>query len=196
MAEVPSRDLVDRLRSGEGAAFDELYAAERDRVYRFLFRLCGGRRDLAEDLFQETWMRLARHARTLRADTDLVAWLYTVGRNLHRSHARWAVVDRRALGRLERWWYLDDAPSQRPDERAAAAAALSRLEAAIAELPGAQREVLLLAVGEGLPQDEVARLLGMSHDAVRQRLSRARAALARQVETEDPTCNAIVPVNR
>jgi RNA polymerase sigma-70 factor (ECF subfamily) len=196
VADGPGRELIERLRSGDGAAFDEVYAAERDAIYRFLFRLCG-RRDLAEDLFQETWMRLARHARALRLDTDLRAWLYTVARNLHRSHARWAIVDRRALARLERWWYLDGAPaSHRPDERAAAGAALSRLEAALAALPSAQREVLLLAVGEGLPQDQVARLLGLSHDAVRQRLSRARAALARHLEREDPTCNAIVPVNR
>src|SRR5262245_34754552 len=78
-------DLLARLRRGDGDAFDAVYAAHREGLFRFLARLCG-RVELAEDLFQETWMRLARHAHALRDGTNLGAWLYTVARNLHRSH--------------------------------------------------------------------------------------------------------------
>jgi RNA polymerase sigma factor (sigma-70 family) len=178
-------DLLARLRRGEGGAFDEVYAAHHQAIHRFLLRLCR-RRELAEDLFQETWMRLARHARSLRDDTNVRAWLYTVARNLHRSHERWTLVDQRSLAALSRWWHVG-APTA-PEERLAAGAALARLEAAIRELPAAQREVLLLVAAEELPQDEVARILGINHDAVRQRVSRARAALAKLLATEDATC--------
>jgi RNA polymerase sigma-70 factor (ECF subfamily) len=175
-------DLLGRLRRGDERAFDAVYAAHKDALYRFLARMCG-RRDLAEDLFQETWVRLARHAARLRDDTDLRAWLYAVARNLCRSHARWAVLDARAVEALGRWWYLDARPP--PDDQAASSAAVARLAAAFGMLPARHREVLALVAGEGLGQDDAARILGITHEAARQRLARARAALARRLEPED-----------
>jgi RNA polymerase sigma factor (sigma-70 family) len=171
---------MERLRRGDGAAFDSVYARHKDEVWRFLMRL-GGRRELAEDLFQETWLRLARHARQLAPDTNLRAWLYAVARNLHRSHVRWALLDERARTALARWWYLDQAPL-RADARADAAGALGRLRSAFDALPAAHREVLVLAVDEDLSSVDVAKVLSLSHDAARQRLSRARAALAAALE--------------
>jgi RNA polymerase sigma-70 factor (ECF subfamily) len=172
-------ELVARLRSGDGAAFDAVYDAYREQLFRFLARLTG-RREVAEDLFQETWMRLAQHARTLRDDTNLRAWLFAVARNLARSHGRWTILDARTTRALARWWYLGAPPA--PDDEAAANATLSRLEEAFAALPDAHREVLALAAGEGLPHDEVGRILGLSPEATRQRLARARAVLARRLE--------------
>jgi RNA polymerase sigma factor (sigma-70 family) len=172
--------LLERLRRGDGAAFDSVYEQHKDEVWRFLMRL-GRRRELAEDLFQETWLRLARHAHELAADTNVRAWLYAVARNLHRSHVRWAVLDERARTALARWWYLDQAPL-RADARVDAAGALGRLRSAFDALPAAHREVLVLAVGEDLSSVDVAKALSLSHDAARQRLSRARAALAAALE--------------
>lgn len=181
--------MIAGLRAGTPEAFDAAYAAHKDIVYRFLFGLCR-QKALAEDLFQETWLRLARHAPGLRPDTNLRAWLCTVARNLYRSHARWALLDVRALAALERWWYLEAAPA--PEDRLTAAGTLARLATAFADLPPAFREVLLLAVGEGLPQEQVARVLGISHDAVRQRLARARGALASRVSLEDGRWNGTI----
>ena len=83
--EADRRELLDGLRRGDAAAFDRVYARYRDRIYRFLRRLTGGDRPLADDLFQETFLKLARHAFRLRDDTDLAAWLYTVARNEYRA---------------------------------------------------------------------------------------------------------------
>jgi RNA polymerase sigma-70 factor (ECF subfamily) len=168
------RDLVDRLRRGEAAAFDRVYARYRQRIYGFLARLAG-RRDLADDLFQETFLKLATHATRLAEETDLAAWLFTVARNAWRSHLRWTLFDldrRRALA-----WDEPDAPPS-PHDRATATEDRRRLERALAKLSPADREVLLLVGVEGLPQDQVAGILGMKHDAVRQRVARARARLA------------------
>src|SRR5690242_7180313 len=73
--------LVARLRQGDADAFDEVYAAFNARLFTFLVRL-SRRRDVAEDLLEETWLRLVKHARRLRPDTRLAAWLFTVARHL------------------------------------------------------------------------------------------------------------------
>lgn len=181
-AEAPP-DLVTRLRAGDPAAFDAAYESHSAAIYRFLSRLCGGR-DVAQDLFQETWMRLARHGRTLRPDTNLRAWLYTVARNLARSHARWAGLDAASVAAVARWWYLPGAGAT-PHDAAVASDAAGRLQRALERLPAQGREILLLVAGEGLAVDEAARVLGLSPEAARQRLHRARATLARDLPRED-----------
>jgi RNA polymerase sigma-70 factor (ECF subfamily) len=183
--DLSAAPLVARLRAGDAAAFSEAYDRHAAAIFRFLHRLCG-RRELAEDLFQETWLRLARHARALRPDTELRAWLYAVARNLARSHARFALVDAAAVAALARWWYLVP-PTQAaaPEAAAVAADAAARLERAVARLPAAQREILLLVAGEGLGADEAARVLGLRPEAARQRLHRARAELAKSLPKED-----------
>src|SRR5262245_5384316 len=92
-------ELVLRLRRGEEAAFDAAYDLYRRRLFGFLARL-SGRRDVAEDLLQETFLRLAAKARLLAEDTNLRAWLFAVARNLFISHRRAVVVD---LDRIERF---------------------------------------------------------------------------------------------
>ncbi|HEY2729030.1 MAG TPA: RNA polymerase sigma factor [Polyangia bacterium] len=182
--DAPSTDLIARLRAGDASAFSEAYAAHAPATYRFLRRLCRSSA-LAEDLFQETWLRLAQHARGLRADTELRAWLYAVARNLVRSHARFALADAAGMAALAHWWYLD-APAPAPDEAAVAADAGARLVRAMARLPIAGREVLSLVAGEGLSVDEAARVLAIRPEAARQRLHRARAELARHLPKEEP----------
>src|SRR6185369_8199623 len=95
VAEVDAQ-VIDRLRGGDPAAFDQVYRRYTPGLYAFLARLAR-RAAIAEELLQETWLRLATHARALPADVNLAAWLYTVARNLYRSHRRWRLVD---VGRL------------------------------------------------------------------------------------------------
>src|SRR5215210_918359 len=67
------RVLVARLRAGDTGAFDEVYDAYRPRVFAFLLRMTRSR-TLAEDLLDETWLRLVRHVHSLRADTRVGPW--------------------------------------------------------------------------------------------------------------------------
>jgi RNA polymerase sigma factor (sigma-70 family) len=177
------RPLVDALRRGDTAAFDAVYARYRGRIYGFLLRL-GRRADVAEDLFQETFLKLARSAPRLAEDTDLAAWLFTVARNAWVSHRRWSMLDLSRLVALH-----DDArPTSRapdPEARADAARAVERMELALASLPEASREVLLLVGVEGFDQEEVAAMLGITYAALRQRLTRARTQLAERVAMEE-----------
>lgn len=185
------RPLLARLRRGDPAAFEEAYARHGPRIFNFLARMTGNR-ELAEDLHQETWIKLAVHAHRLTEETDLGAWLYTVARNVARSHLRTA----KATPRTEAFQHdaAHDGPS--PLEWAAASETEARVERALLEIPLPFREILLLVVVEGLDHDKVARVLGLTGEAVRQRLARARAKLgerlgerflpARSTLTEDP----------
>jgi RNA polymerase sigma-70 factor (ECF subfamily) len=177
--EEPSEaELVRRLRQGEPAAFDEVYARFHAPLYAFLARLLG-RRDLAQDLAQETWIRLATHASGLRPDTRLGAWLYTVARNLTLSFRRWSAFSGRRLALLH--WRADAGDAVSPFDIATAGETQRRLEAALASLPAKYREVLLLVGVEGLPREDAAAILGLRADALRQRLARARAMIEQRL---------------
>jgi RNA polymerase sigma factor (sigma-70 family) len=171
---VPDEPILAGLRRGDARCFAEVYERFRGPLFGFLRRAVR-RDDVAEDLFQETWMALARAAPGLREDTNLAAWLFAVARNAFRSHARWARLD------VSRWVaFSEDAcatPVPGPDVAAVQARLVSDVEEALARLPPPQREVLLLVAVEGLDQEQVAQILGISYVALRQRLARARAAL-------------------
>src|SRR5262245_35144205 len=116
--------LVDRLRRGERAAFRELHARFAQASFGFLLRLAG-RRDVAEDLHQEVWLAIARHAARLAPDTDLAAWIFTVARNRFVSSRRRADVaaagpDAPALEELPAGPPPSDDPGGRDLERALA----------------------------------------------------------------------------
>jgi RNA polymerase sigma factor (sigma-70 family) len=82
------------------------------------------------------------------------------------------------------------AAAEGPDARHERGREIALLEAALAALPLASREVLLLVGVEGLEQEEVARVLGISYEAVRQRLHRARAQLDAKMRALEATADA------
>lgn len=182
--------LVARLRSGDVAAFDVVFERFNTSLFNFLARL-SRRRDVAEDLLEETWLRLVERGHTLREDTRLAPWLFTVARNLHLSYCRSrALEDSHAAGLIGLWPCGSPRPS--PLESLAASETERRIEAALAVLPVASREALLLVGIEGLTPAEASEVCGISPEAMRQRLSRARALLARRLdEREAPTFTAL-----
>ena len=171
--------LVEGLRSGDRAAFDRVYEAFRAPLFSFLLRL-SRRRTVAEDLLDETWLRFVANARSLRPDTNLAAWLFTVARNRYRSYRRACILEE-ALdpGQLGFWPAAESWPS--PYEAAVGEETERRLELALAALPARHRETLLLVAGAGLTPQDAAVVCGVTPEAFRQRLARARAALAEQL---------------
>jgi len=178
VAEPLDREVIQGLARGETRAFDTVYAKLRAPLYAFLVRL-SGRTELAEDLLQETWLRLARCAHQLPMETELRPWLFTVARNLYRSHRRWLLLDTDRLKRLG-WLPQDSLPS--PFEALAASATERRLEGALLGLSVDHREVLLLCSVSGFEPVEAADILGISAVSARQRLARARAKLRQVLE--------------
>jgi RNA polymerase sigma-70 factor (ECF subfamily) len=173
VAENVDRALIDALRAGSREAFSKIYAAERERLYGFLVRLCRDRH-LAADLFQNTWLKLARNARSLREDTDVRAWLFTVARNDFRSHRRAQTLD------LSRFLAVDRERASF-SETTVSCETLEALEAALGKFGDADRELLLLVAVDGLELRQAAEVLGISYEALRQRLARARQRLTERI---------------
>ena len=128
--------------------------------------------EVGEELLQETFLRLARHAPKLRDDTQLRPWLFTVARNLAASWRRWWWLDLR-----RREAFVAPNPPASPLAAAEGREAALRLEAAIAALSVADREIVLLVGVEGMAPGEAAEVLGIRPEAARQRWARAKARL-------------------
>lgn len=179
--------LVAGLIRREPWAFTAAYERHRVRIYSFLVRLCG-RRDLAEDLFQDTFLQLSRHAAQLRPETELGAYLFTVARNRYRSHRRTSLFRQLRLrlftlgSSAER--LAEAASPETPFEHAAQGDLGRQLESAIRRLADAQREALLLVGVEGMDHDRAAQVLGLTPAALRQRLFRARAEVQAFLDKE------------
>ena len=176
------RELVLALGQGERAAFDAIYDRFRPRVFTFLLRM-GGDHALAEDLMQETFVRLATKARSLAPDTRLKAWLFTVARNLFFDQRRRSALDRArsmALGAALPPTGTTPLEAMETNERARA------VTRALQHLKTDQREAILLCAVEGFSPTEAAHLTGVEPAAMRQRLARARRILRDQLERPRP----------
>jgi RNA polymerase sigma-70 factor (ECF subfamily) len=171
--------LVERVRAGDPAAFDTIHAAFNVRLYGFLARLARSR-DLAEDLLEDTWLRFVTHAGRLRPDTRLGPWLFTVARNVHITWCRARATESRGSAMMELWPTAFAFES--PFEEAAGSELERRIERALATLPVEAREVLLLVAVEGLTPSDAAAVCGVTPEAMRQRLKRARALLAQRLD--------------
>src|SRR5262245_51528858 len=96
-------DLVARLRAGDAAAFDVVHDCYHARLSNFLARL-SRRREVAEDLLEETWLRLVARASGLDPETRLGPWLFTVARNLYVSYWRSRLVEDSHVAGLMGLW--------------------------------------------------------------------------------------------
>jgi len=176
-------DLVARLRAGDAAAFDVVHGEFNTRLFNFLARL-SRRRDVAEDLLDETWLRFVDRAQRIKPDTRLGPFLFTVARNLHVSYCRSRLLEEAQTADAIGLWPLGT-PRPSPFDATVANETGRRIEDAIAALPAAHREALLLVAIEGMKPAEAATVCGVTPEAMRQRLSRARAAIARHLDEAD-----------
>jgi RNA polymerase sigma-70 factor, ECF subfamily len=167
--------LLRRLRDADTDAFDQIYDTFNARLYGFLTRL-SGRRDIADDLVEETWLRLVSASTTLTPDTRLAPWLFTVARNLYVSYCRSRGREQSYTSDLLLLW--PDRLSPSPFDSVVSNESERRLKAALAALPVKYREALLLVGVEELRPAEAAAVCDISPEAFRQRLSRARALLS------------------
>ena len=167
--EAADEELMLAYRDGHGGAFDALYARHRGALFRYVLRGVKSRA-VAEELYQEIWMRVieARHRYTPKA--RFTTWLYTIAHNLLVDHWR-----RKELALVEPAGDADEALEQGstlgdPARLADARALLARLAAAIEELPRAQREAFLLHEEAGLTAAEIAAVTQSETEAVKSRL--------------------------
>ena len=171
MPEFDDAYLVSRARQGYLGAYELLVQRHSAMAYRIALRLAGNHHD-AQDVAQEALIAAWEHLDQFKGDASFASWLYQI-------------VTRRAYNKLTRTRsaapldLLGDVPASADGpaaqaERAAAADAVTR---ALAELPFAQRAVVVLHHLEGLSYAEVAAVTRSTVPAVRSQLFRARRTL-------------------
>jgi RNA polymerase sigma-70 factor, ECF subfamily len=177
-------DLLAAVHDGDPGALEALILRYQPRVYRFGVKMCRDLED-AGDVVQETLVAMARSIRAFRADSSVSSWLYTIARSFcikKRRRSKFAPGREESLETLgaHRLEGLSD-PSPDPEQETARREVEASLTAAIDSLDVGQREVLVLRDVEGLSAPEVAKILGLSVQAVKSRLHRARLAVRQQV---------------
>jgi RNA polymerase sigma-70 factor (ECF subfamily) len=171
--------LADGLRRRDPELLDHLIERYQQRLYRYLLFLTADRA-LAEDLFQETWIRVLERGYQYNAKCKFESWLFTIARNLVIDVSR-----RKKIASLEDLGDPDsNQPYEPPDDRSASALQLlvarenqQAVQFSLAKLPAYYREVLLLRFHEELPLEEIATVLSTPISTVKSRLYRGLAAL-------------------
>ena len=173
---------MTRLRDGDDLALNELMARWQQPLANYLARFCGNE-STAQDLAQDTFVRV--YEARARYDTrgKFATWLYTIAGNLARNSHRWqqrhptvsldAPTDENG-GTLAT--HLPDAASA-PDASAEQGERAAAVRAAISELPEDQRAIVLMSEYEDRPHADIAAVLGCTAKAVETRLYRARQTL-------------------
>jgi RNA polymerase sigma-70 factor, ECF subfamily len=179
--ETADTQLLERAREGDRAALEALLARHQPRVYRFGLQMCRDEED-AKDVLQDTLLAVARTVKDFRGASSVSTWLYAIARSFcikKRRRSRFAPereesLDAREPG-TEALQVADE--GRPPDEALAGRQVEAALERAIAGLDPMYREVLVLRDVEGLTAPEVAEVMGLTVEAVKSRLHRARVAV-------------------
>jgi len=178
---------VARLRRGDPEALPVLLERYQNRLYRYLLRFV---RDpaTAEDLFQQTWLRVVEKIRRYDPRRSFEAWLFTVARHLAIDHLRRyhpESLDEPLPSGESREQQLA-APGPSALDFVLARERAGRLAEALAELPAIYRDVLTLRFEEEMKLEEIAEVQQAPLSTVKTRLRRAMDSLRRNLETQFP----------
>lgn len=165
---------VEALQSGDNGALDRLIERHRRPVEVFIFRMIGHAAD-AEELAQETFVRVYFQIGSYRPRSRFVAWLYQIARNLCRDYFKSRAYRQRSLNTeltVEIEENLNSANLSEP-----LAQRMDQVQAALLLIPAALRECLILTAVDGFSHVEAGRRLGLSAKAVEVKSYRARKQL-------------------
>ncbi len=184
MQSLSDEQLMERFLEGRSGAFQTLVERHSGRIYNFVLRQVGDK-DLAEDIVQDTFLRVVRSAKSFRAKAKLTTWLYTIARNLcidalrKAKHRRHASLDKPLSQQDGGATLLDMVADDKPGHDSAARDRrfVAALEDALATLPDEQREVFLMREIQGLKFREIAEIVGIPENTVKSRMRYALEAL-------------------
>ena len=188
--------VAEGLKRHDTQLLDELIVQYQHRLLRYLLYLTGNR-ELAEDIFQETWMRVLMRGSQFNGNSRFDTWLFTIARNL--------VIDlrrRRSMASLEEMFEAADEerPFEVPSHEKTPFDHLATVEAgqlvaeALLTLDPLHREVLVLRFHEEMSLEEIARMTRAPLSTVKSRLYRGLAALKPHVKPA--TCSVVPTSNR
>jgi RNA polymerase sigma-70 factor (ECF subfamily) len=188
MSPAPGDDSNDEAlmlayAGGDAGAFDALYARHRGGLYRYVLRHVR-ERGVADELYQDVWMNVVRVRESYEPTAKFATWLYTLAHNRVVDH--WRASGRATLVSIDD--DRDDTPlaavealagarTDEPQTRAESNETLARIAAALAALPGEQRDAFLLQYEGGLSLAEISTVTGVGEETVKSRLRYASGKL-------------------
>jgi RNA polymerase sigma-70 factor (ECF subfamily) len=187
-ADARDRADMERLIAGQDTALNDLMERHATPIFHFLCRMVGNEDD-ANDLAQETFVRVFKSRGSFRTSGKFSTWLFTIAANLARNHFRWrsrhpnisleaeSVETEQSLGST----LPSDAPA--PNEQAIAEERVKAVRAAVGKLPEDLREAIVLCEWEDHSVAEAAAILETTPKAVESRLYRARQLLRERLKS-------------
>jgi RNA polymerase sigma-70 factor (ECF subfamily) len=184
MNDLNDTALIERALGGDAGAFGVLVERYSGRVFSLVRRICPGRED-AEEVVQDTFLKVYRQLTRFRRESSFSSWLYRIAWNTALSRLR----KNRAAGHFTAWedgrFRLDDEAEPPWEDADTREEQLERLEAALDRLPPEDRFLLLLFYREDKPVREIAHITGMSEGQVKTRLHRIRKRLGGQLTIDN-----------
>ncbi|HMK39730.1 MAG TPA: sigma-70 family RNA polymerase sigma factor [Bacteroidota bacterium] len=187
---LPERSLIEAARGGDGRAFGELVRRYEQTVYRYAFKLCRDR-EKAEETYQDTFINVYRKLGSFDGRSLFSTWLYAIVTNscLMRHRRRKIREIEQSLDALETPETSDDGKftheisrwEETPADILLDRELRAEVEKAIGKLPARYRIVFTLRDMEGKSTEETAKIVGISNEAAKSRLRRARAFLRDQL---------------
>jgi len=177
-------DLMLQYVAGDAVAFENLYTRHKGPVYRYMLRLCRNEA-VAEELFQEVWMKLIKARENYIASAKFTTYLYKLAHNLFIDYYRKQNVRIVEDPSVE----VDDAEYEQgtandPEHLTQTNQTMDKLIILLETLPNEQKEVFLLREEAGMTISEIAETVGINNEAAKSRLRYAIAKLRSGLSSE------------
>jgi RNA polymerase sigma-70 factor, ECF subfamily len=169
--------LMARYQAGDFAAASLLVHRLSAQLHRFFVAQFASRSE-ADDLLQETWLRIHKVRHTFREGAPVLPWVYAIARHVRADHCRKTLRETTRERRLEEWSEAAVAPKSFGED--------TDLETLLAPLPDSQREVILMLKLSGMSLEEVARATSSSVGSVKQKVHRAYKKLREEMGPMGP----------
>jgi RNA polymerase sigma-70 factor (ECF subfamily) len=179
--------LMLRYRDGDVRAFELLYERHKGPLYRYLQRMCG-RREVADDLFQEVWSKVIASRSRYEARAQFNTFLFRIAHNSAIDYFRRSgrPHENAAQDIDEVAEQVGAAEHERPDAALSEAQVRSDFRRALAELPAEQRDVFVLYEESGLSLEEIGRVTGVAMETAKSRLRYAVGKLRTALRQHRP----------
>lgn len=198
-------NLIERCARGDHKAFTELVERMERPLINFIYQYVGSR-DIAEDIFQETFIRVMKSIRRYKPTASLTTWIFTIARNLCLDHAKYQKrhktisIDRNdeedGIADQPRVIYLREALAsavESPHDRCEKSEESEALTNALKELSPVKRESLILRIFHGIPYQDIAKItdapVGTAKYRVHEAIEDLQAILAKGKTNEGGLAN-------
>jgi RNA polymerase sigma-70 factor (ECF subfamily) len=175
--EESDQELIEACRRGEAQAFRALFERHKDKVFSVALRYSGDAA-VAQDISQETFLKLFVGVKTFRGESDFGSWLYRLVVNSCLDQKR---KTRRLMPLLDNALAMLKAPGLSAFDQISGAEMRGRLREVMADLPDRQRMLLVLRYTQALSYEEIGRILGVAGGTVASRLNRIHRTLERRL---------------